>query len=190
MSIASMLASIVENVKLELPALRECNAHDGQFSDTDLDKYVTTDPSVYVSCVGWNDSEDQGEDLVVSAQWVMIVVTRRRSNEGDKASRLAAATALVEQLAFLVRNNGTTANSWADEVNGPAEDIKSRNLNGPRTEAKGVALWAITWKQAVSVGQFSSADLDDFLRAVTTYELTDSTGALTSQSEFTTELQP
>lgn len=189
MSISSTLASIVAKVKLELPTLRECNAHDGQFSEDDLNRYIATDPSVYVSCLGWNDSEDQDEDLVVTAQWMMIVVTRRRSNEGSGATRLSAATGFAEQLAFLIRNNGTAANSWADEVNGPATKIKARNLNSDRTEKKGVTLWAIAWEQGVSVGQFDSDELDDFLTATTTYELTDSTGELTSESEFTTTVQ-
>ena len=170
MSMSSLLAAIATNVKAELPSLRECLAHDGQFTDRDLKRYITTDPSVYVSCLGSVDSEDQDDDLVVSAQWVMVVVTRRSYNEGDVASRTTTALDLIEQLMFLIRNNGG-ASSWGSLTNGPAEKIRSRILFNEETDKRGVSLWVITWEQAVSVGQFDGEALDDFLRAVTEHDV-------------------
>lgn len=190
MSMSSMLAAIAAKVKLELPALRECRVHDGQFTDVDMRRYVTQAPAVYVSCLGSNDDEDQGDDLVAIAQWVMVIVTRRTHNEGDEATRTMTALDLVEQLMFLVRNNGSVANSWASETNQPATKIRSRNLFNEESDKRGVGVWAITWDQAVSVGQFVDPDeLDDFLTAQTSFELTDSTGALTSERVFTTTVQ-
>lgn len=190
MSMSSMLTAIATNVKLELPALRECRVHDGQFGTADLRRYVTQAPAVYVACVGSDDDEDQGDDLVVVAKWAMVVVTRRTHNEGDEATRTMSALGLVEQLMFLVRNSGSVANSWASETNQPAAKIRSRNFFDEEADKKGVGIWAITWDQAVSVGQFVDPDeLDDFLRAQTSIELTDSTGDLTSESVFDTTVQ-
>jgi phage gp37-like protein len=166
--------AIVSAVAAKLPGLRACEPYDGRFSETDLQRVVATAPAVFVSCMGISEVNDEDDDIVATAQWLMTVVTRRETTTGrTDASRTDAALAIIETLTMLVRDSNTSDEGWPDESAGRPEKIRAANLFSAGADAKGLTLWALTWEQDVSLAPWGAAVLDNLLTVETVFRMGD-----------------
>jgi hypothetical protein len=92
---------------------------------------------------------------VLAARWAIFVVAQ------DAASAARSPTSLVvaEELLSVV-----AASPWAAYVVRPPSGIELENLYSTATDARGVSLWAISWEQAVAVGDEDPSELVRLLR--------------------------
>lgn len=165
-----MLAAIVDGFGDALSGVK-CMPYEGQFTERDIARVVNDAPAVYVSCVGVTSTDDQGDDMVGSAQWVASIVTKRAANVQSKASRFGAAIAIAEAVLPIIRDSNAEGGAWANESAGSPTRIAARNLFSPELDARALTLWVVTWEQPVSLVAFDSDALDDFTRAETEFDI-------------------
>jgi hypothetical protein len=163
MSLVAMTDAIVTAVR-GVSGLRMVEAYDGQFNETDLKRFGAAAPAVLVSNVGFDETEDYGDDLVCNAQWVMSILTQRTSGKPTEASRMNAAQALAETLTVMVRDSNSEGGAWAGESSGTPEKIRARNVASPALDSRNLTMWLLTWTQKCSVTAFDNDALDDLLR--------------------------
>jgi hypothetical protein len=168
MSLVAMLEAIVTAVDSEVPSLKMVVPYDGRFSDVDLQRFQADAPCVLVSCLGYGETEDQGDDIVAPAQWAMSLITTRTTGDALDASRLKAVMALASTLTVLVRDSNGTDGAWADESAGPATAIRAANVHSQSLDARGLTMWMLTWTQDCSLVAFDNDALDDLLSIVST----------------------
>ena len=182
MSISTMLTAITTAVT---DAGVKAFPYEGQFGDADLKRVNNQAPCVYLSCVGLSDTEDQGDDMIGTGQWVASIVTARTKAGDNTASRLDGATAIAETILPLIRDSNGSSGAWADECAGPARKIRARNVFSADLDKKGLTLWVMTWEQDVSLVAFDNAALDDLLTVHATFTNIEDEGL----SERTTTLE-
>ena len=170
MSVASMIDAIVVGFRAGVPSLKNVLPHDGQFGERDLARFTNEAPCVYVSCVGFSDSDDQGDDMVMTGQWVAAIVTKRTTGEQGKASRIDAATAIAEAILPIIRDSNGSNGAWSGVSNSGPSRIRARNLFSPELDAKALTLWLVTWEQDVSVIDFDAIELDNLITLQSTFD--------------------
>lgn len=162
MSLSTMLGAIVTAVD-GISAVNHVAPYDGRFDDGDLDQFQTTCPAVLISCQGFGETEDQGDDIIAPAQWVMSVLTEKTSGSPEVASRMTGAMALVETLTVLIRNSNGTGGAWVDESAGAATKIRAANVHSQKLDDRDMTMWLLTWEQDCSLVAFDTDALDDLL---------------------------
>lgn len=158
-------AAIVDVVKARLPALKTVQSHGGSLTEAELRRWGAVAPAVFVSVLGVRNPNTRlldNVDLVLC-----LYVATRNSPSG---SRDDLALNLVQGL-----NQLLVAQRWeSDCFVGLPTNVDSQNLFSTDLDKNGLSLWAITWQQTVELGAaVSLSELDDFIRAHTSYELGD-----------------
>lgn len=163
MSINAMLDAIVAATKDALPSIPRVYPYDGQYGEADLARFATVAPAVFVSIVGFGETDDQADDLIAPGQWVMTIVTKRTSGDVLDPTRLKAAVGILETLTSLVRDSNSESGAWPDESMGAPRNIRAKNIHGPGLDIKGLTMWLLTWEQDVSLVAFDTETLDNLL---------------------------
>ena len=171
MSLVAMLEAIVAAVDSEVPSLKMVVPYDGRFGDVDLQRFQANAPCVLATCLGYGETEDQGDDIVAPAQWALSLITTRTTGDAHDASRLKAVMALASTLTVLVRDSNGTDGAWADESAGPATGIRAANVHSRDFDARNLTMWMLTWTQDCSLVAFDTDALDDLLRCDTEFDI-------------------
>jgi hypothetical protein len=180
MSLVAMLNAIVTAIDSEIPSLAMVVPYDGRFSDLDLQRFQAKPPCALVTCLGYGETEDQGDDLIAPAQWAVSLLTTRTTGDTGDASRLKAVMALASTLTVLIRDSNGENGAWADESAGPATNIRAANVYSKDLDARSLTMWMLTWQQDCSLVAFDTEALDDLLTCET--EVT-SGGSITTTLE-------
>ncbi|MAK91782.1 MAG: hypothetical protein CMI13_11170 [Oleibacter sp.] len=156
MSLDSVRSSIVTTIKNALPQLKTCSAHAGRFNLQELTRISHNSPAVFVACLGFTGTSGVGETSSTAA-WAAYIVTAERSAADRDTTALKIASALATFM------DGQT---WDDDnVVEEPQNVSGQNLYSAALDKSGVALWAVTWRQAITVGTSTDIDeLNDFLR--------------------------
>lgn len=143
MKINSLLSAIKNQLETQFPELKTCEVHDGRFDVKELQRVATKTPAMHVSILTVPKIIDEATEQVSSElNLVIYVITSDRA----KLKKGEAARNLVESLLPLISHQ-----RWGEVNVGKAESITAQNLFNS-TANKGIALWAITWKQAITLG--------------------------------------
>ena len=125
--------------------LKACEVHDGRFDLGELKRISTRTPAVYVACLGTPRMEDPGTEQTDAVKQLAIYVVTKNA---PGLSRGEAARNLVEALeTYLPRAR------WGLRGIGAAENVRSENLYGGAIDRQGIALWAVSWRQALRLGE-------------------------------------
>ncbi|MDE2667551.1 MAG: hypothetical protein OXI69_15530 [Acidobacteriota bacterium] len=152
------LEAVAAEIQAWLPELKTCEGHDGRFDLAELKRRALKTPAVLVSCGGTTSVEERGDEGINSTrQWTAFVLTR----DAPGLSRGEAARNLVDALEFLIllgaiRTEEKTgvqrqSNRWGLRGVGQPEQLRSQNLYSGTIDKKGVALWAVSWRQTLSL---------------------------------------
>ena len=152
------LAAAAAEIKLWLPGLKTCETHDGRFDLAEIRRHARKAPAVLVSCGGTPSAENRGDEGInTTRQWNAFVLTL----DAPGLSRGEAARNLVDALELLIlvgpiRTDGPTgrqrqANRWGLKGVGQPEQLRSQNLYSGAIDKTGAALWAVSWRQDLSL---------------------------------------
>ena len=172
MSLIDQREAIINAAKDNLGALSgNCQSFGGRFAAAEIKRYALQSPAILVACLGIpeiRDDEHGAIDLIT--QWGTFVICTDKPQLPRDAGALAIVTALLP-----IFRGRTIA---ADENVGYPEKVRGENLFSGAIEGQGIALWAITWQQKITITDFDPSGLDDFLLFHADYDLAPPDGAI------------
>ena len=155
--------AIVNAIKTALPDLYTVEAHGGRFDLKELTRWGKQAPAVLVAAVSVPAIAD-GPTNIAEVRWVAYLVTR----DTPQATRDVAALDFSEALLRLVRKN-----TWnLDNTQNPTR-VAAENLYSGQLDRHGIALWAVSWQQGISLRTADIAELADFTFYTATHEVGD-----------------
>ena len=127
---------------------QEVRAYGGEFSSAEMDTTAYTCPAILVTVLGWKpepQSRRLGGRDVRSVRMAAFVAAKHAKRE----ARMAIAMTLAERLSIVLRQWSPNVPSLPMQL-GPLEaEPTVENLYGRAIDAKGQALWLVTWDQCV-----------------------------------------
>ena len=172
MSLLQLRDAIVAQLPKELPALRFVEPHGGRFDAGELKRWALKSPACLVACLGCQSVTREGGEPVGAARFVIFFVTRGSS----KLPKEAAALVFIEQIAAIVARN-----KWDYENAQAPMDVRIDNLYSGQIDKLGVALWSVTWSQAVDLDIQGSAALEYLNEAYVDWEIEDDAEQIDAQ---------
>lgn len=131
----------------------------GEFNSTEIEFKSFACPAVLIACLGWQPRADRGRrarDVRLGA----FVVTKHPRRE----DRMLEASTLAEALS-LVLPRWRPAADPAGEIDALDDPPTAENLYSRSVDAKGLALWLVSWEQTfVPAPSTTVADLYDLVR--------------------------
>lgn len=121
----------------------------GEFSAEEVAFSGMPTPAVLIAGLGW--SRPRGHERMLGkgvrlCHMAAFVVTK----EGSRAERMLAAQRLAEMLDLaLVQWTPAHAPGAVLEVAAPEDDVRCENVYNRKVDAKGLALWLVTWRQCI-----------------------------------------
>lgn len=171
--ILQLRTAVVETIQEELGDRFSVFTHGGRFNLEQIKRYSAKGNSVVVSVISSSGVEIQGTERVSDFRWVAFVITK--SDTGEKRDAIALAT--VELLQHLIGEN-----RWGVECAQKVTGLNAANLFSAPVDSKGLALWVITWDQAIDLPGTFADSLNDFLTLFTKYDL-DTTDGINNDAE-------
>lgn len=154
MSLETLRTGIVNNIDAITPDNVTCDSHGGRFDEKELRRVSAKAPAAFVAVLGFNDLKESGGAYEAIVSWGIFVVAK----DTPKAPRDLVALSIVDVLARHVPEN-----TWdMDTVLGKPVGVRADNLFAASIDKIGVAMWAITWRQHMQLGQSSTAAFDIF----------------------------
>jgi hypothetical protein len=160
MSILSVQAAIVSALaaveRSGESVFRSVVSHGGRVDLDTLRRYTTGSPTVLVSCLGGSVMRS-GSATHLDAEWAAFLVA-----QDSVTPRVTTAVGAVDILVQAVADN-----LWSESssVAGAPSQVRAQNLYSAGTDARGVALWAVTWTQRVVMDEAPVA-YEDLLSVV------------------------
>lgn len=144
MKINTLLNSIKTQLNTQFPELKTCEIHDGRFDVTELKRVATKSPAMHVSVLTVPKVSDEATEQVNGILNLVIYVI---TSDQHQLSKGESARNLVEALLHSISHQ-----RWGNVGIGKAQSITAQNLYSS-TVNKGIALWAVTWQQDITLGQ-------------------------------------
>ena len=153
-------AAVVSAIKARVPSVA-VEEHGGRFDAAELKRVAVRAPAVFVAVLGVGDVRELGGEIGAALNMGAFVITTSASS----APRDEAALAIVQALLGLVPGN-----RWG-RAEGNPDRITAENLFSSTIDKRGVAMWAVSWRQRTTITDFDAAiaSLDDFLRCDVQY---------------------
>lgn len=155
--------AIVTAIDAGIPELYRCEAHGGRFDLGELQRWSKQAPAVLVAAVSVPDLAD-GPTRIATVRWVAYLITK----DTPQATRDVAALDYAESLLRLVRNN-----EWGLDNTQKPQRLAAENLYSGTIDRHGIALWAVSWTQGVSLRATDIATLADFTLYTATHNVGD-----------------
>ncbi|KAB1440351.1 phage protein Gp37 [Pseudodesulfovibrio senegalensis] len=167
MSLASLRDAVVAKIDQATSRKVHCASHGGRFDLHELKRISTKAPAVFVAVLGFSDLTESCGDYEAWVTWGAFVVTRDRPGQ----PRDLAALSIVDMLSLLIPGN-----TWdLKESISTAERTRADNLFSTVIDKAGMAMWAISWRQNMTLGQAMTesdlASLDPFATLSAKYPL-------------------
>lgn len=153
-------------------------AHGGRFDRNELSRHSRRAPAVLVAAMGIPEVADTPQPATPTLQFTAFVMTR----DAPGAPRDTQALTLVESV--LRRLPGSR---WGLARGQRPERINAENLYSGEIDQIGIAMWAISWRQALTLRPVKDvAELGDFAIYAAEHQVGDGP-ATESQAEIPTE---
>jgi len=162
--LATTRNQIADFIKAQLPSLKTCEPHGGRFDLEELRRWGKKAPAVLVAMTDASEAQ-LAQGVETTATYVIFVITR----DTVAALRDVAAINLVQGILTMLP--GQVWPPAEEEAENPfvaePERVSAQNFFSTALDAEGVAMWAISFRQTVSLGDAAGSDLsalDDFIR--------------------------
>jgi len=177
MSLATMQLAIADSLA-GVEGVKACAVHAGRFELAQLRRYTAKSPCVLMACLGGDLDRVGGGGVTLSAQWAAFIIAQ----DAAGAARKDTALAVVELVALAVVDN-----AWADYSASGPRNLKVQNLYTDSADARGVALWAVTWDQACLLDAGDAPSYEPLHLIDVTYDVDDTDAILLDTIEVTHE---
>jgi hypothetical protein len=145
MSLETLRNGVVETLDTATPKNVHCASHGGRFDLQELRRVSSKAPAIYVASLGFSNLKESSGSYEATVAWGAFIVAKDQRG----AKRDQVALAIVDMLSLIVPDN-----SWSlDETLGAPERVQADNLFSALIDKAGVAMWAITWRQHMQLGQ-------------------------------------
>ena len=139
-----LLTAIAAELLGRLPGLSSCEVHDGKWDAAELMRWTVRTPAVRVAWLGAARTQTPGEAWTDCSQQLAAYVLTR---DQEDLPRGTAARNLVDWLLLYLPRTRWGLSSSAGI--GAATDLRAENLYSSAVDKTGVAMWAVTWRQAL-----------------------------------------
>ena len=145
MRFTDLSSAIVSDLSGKFPALRACSTHPGRFDLAELKRVAIKTPAILVACLGVPGLAEAGtEEKDVELVMAAFVLTKDQKG----LSRDISALNLVEALLVHI-----PLQQWGMTGLGPAGAVAAENLYGGDIDKTGVAMWAVSWRHKIRIGE-------------------------------------
>lgn len=135
----------------------------GEFNSVEMDNLSYVCPAVLVTVLGWQPAGSGGRLTGRHARRVRLAAFVA-TKHAKRPARMAQAMSLAERLAMLLRDWRPTDTAVMSLAQAEAEPA-AENLYSRAIDAKGQALWLVSWEQCVEpMPGIDPAQLFDLLR--------------------------
>lgn len=155
--------AIVQGIKTALPELRTCEPHGGRFAAGELARWSRKAPGVLVAALRI-PAVRQDKSQLTEVQWGAFIVTK----DSPQASRDQVALDYAEALVRVIRNQ-----RWGLSGAQAPQNLSADNLFAAEIDRQGIALWAVTWRQAIALTLNDPATLADWTLYNATHQVGD-----------------
>ncbi len=144
MKFKELRRAIINKVSAALPELKVVSQHPGRFNLDELQRIATQLPAVRVALLGMPTVNiiATGENEAQLRLAAFVVTGDRRQLPKDEA-----ALAIVERLLVLIPGQ-----RWGVKGTLAATGVTADNLFSGKVQRQGVAMWAVSWEQAIRIG--------------------------------------
>ena len=159
--------------------------HGGPFSLAEVKRISKKSPAVAIVCLRLPGTESSGHDILSEVSFGAFCF----SNNRKKILRDVEALDLSERVLVHLNRNRWPDKDGTDSASGPPREISAANLYSTALDELGVALWAVSWKQRVTLDRDeTTTTLEDFETLYSTYDLDEEVDAedLTDVTELDT----
>lgn len=158
MTLSEILDTIAAAIRAALPALKSCEAHGGRFDAQELMRVAAKAPALFVAITRVNNLRLEYGERKAELMFAGFIVTK----DTPGADRAQMALTILQALAGIIPDN-----RWnIDGAESLPTNIEAQNLFSAALDKKGVAMWAISWRQTFAIAQeVDVAALNDFLTA-------------------------
>lgn len=181
MSLLALRNAIIAALAQKLPALPvqghpagfkvAVSALGGRLDAEELKRILTTLPAVKVACLDVGVAEIQGDEVACTASWGAFVLAK---DEPGCPKDAAALTVVAELLRTI------PGCDWSAAADSEPTGLRAENLFGSSLT---VALWAVTWRQKVSLKAVSPDQLRDFLLFTDKFDLAPVDGVIAAEDQ-------
>ena len=141
---------IGDAVRAAMPELKDVSGHPGRFDLEELRRTSVRAPAVRIAILGApRIGEVSDERIRATLSMAAFVITK----DAPGLPRDEAAVNITEGLIRLVSLNQWQADGQAGFGIGLPEEIRADNVFAAATDRAGVALWAVSWKQTLVLGE-------------------------------------
>ncbi len=151
MSLELLRTAVVDKIDELTPDAVHCDSHGGRFDLNELKRVSAKAPAVYVATLGFSNLKESSGTYEATVAWGAFIVAK---DQPKKVKRDQVALSIVDMLSLIIPGN-----NWdLEETLGSPERIQSDNLFSALVDKAGVAMWAITWRQHMQLGQAMTED--------------------------------
>lgn len=145
-SVNDLLNAIKDDLKSRLTDLKTCEVHPGRFTLKELQRVSKKTPALLVTTLGTTQIENSGTGQVKpTKQLALYLITK----DTPQLSSDEACRNLVDALEHYLEAESPR---WGLQGIGQPQAVRSDNLYSSEVDKKGVMLWAITWRQSLTIG--------------------------------------
>ena len=144
-TLLSFLEAVIAGFKARLPDLKACDLHGGRFDASELKRLSKTAPAIYLAALAVPGNTALGDGRRhVELQLTAFVVAK----DLPGLTRDRAVLNLVESLMLLIPDN-----QWhlKGQCSMPKR-LDARNLYSGTLDSTRTALWGVSWRQEVNLG--------------------------------------
>lgn len=121
----------------------------GEFSSEEVSQSSYKCPAILIAGLGWTRPRGQ-ENMLGKGTRVCHMAAFIVTNAGDREARMLEAQRLAEMVDLaLVMWRPANAPGAAIEVAAVENDIRCENVYNRKIDAKGQALWLVSWRQCI-----------------------------------------
>lgn len=177
MTLLEQREAIVAALKAALPQIGlNIRSHGGRFTPEEIRRYAVNTPALLVACLGLASITDNDDGTVTAVPvWGVFVV----ATDKPQLPRDAGALVLVSAATPVIAGN-----RWGLDSADYPDQLRGDNLYSGTIDGAGVALWAISWRQSITLAEFDPSALEDFLRCHVEYDLVP-TGTIDATDDIT-----
>lgn len=156
MSILSLRDDMKDALAAGVSDFAAVYTHGGRFDLDELKRWAVKSPCALIGPLNISEVRMEGGQTVAAIDWGCYIVAK----DTPTMKRDAMALTLVGAALAVINPE----QCWDDDDAHVPGLIKAQNLYGGKLDGNGVALWAITWTQALDINAFDASQLEDFLR--------------------------
>lgn len=149
-TIRHLSEAVVARLREHLPGVRSVEIHGGTFDLEEVRRIAATAPSLWLAAAGVDKARRNPAGAIeLPVNFALVIVTKDAAQQGvGRVRRDQAAEALATAAMMLIDRS-----RFGLAGVGAPEELRATNEFSGEVDKAGVALWQVTWTQAIAFGE-------------------------------------